>query len=120
MDIGAIRNKSLEVIKELNLPKYVLPLIGLCIGYPDYNPVVKPRFPMKAVFFEDKYSTENAKAGVDEYDVIFKKYLAERAFNARDSNWSKSITNVYSKSIGNLDEEYELLKKQGFISVDKK
>ena len=75
VDIGAIRIKSLEVTKELNLPKYVIPLIGLCVGYPDDDPAIKPRMPMSAVFFEDKYDTEKAKAGVDEYDEIFKKYL---------------------------------------------
>ena len=42
-DVGAICSKSLEVEKELNLPKYVNPLIGLCIGYPDDEPDVKPR-----------------------------------------------------------------------------
>jgi FMN reductase [NAD(P)H] len=120
VDIGAVRIKCLEVAKELNLPKYCLPLIGLCVGYPDVNPGIKPRMPMKAVFFEDKYDTEKAKAGMDEYDDIFKKYLAERKTNARDSNWSKSITDIYCKSIGSVDDEYELLKKQGFISIDKK
>ena len=120
VDIGAVRIKCLEVAKELNLPKYCLPLIGLCVGYPDDNPGIKPRMPMKAVFFEDKYDTEKAKAGMDEYDDVFKKYLAERETNARDSNWSKSISDIYSKTIGALDDEYELLKKQGFISIDKK
>ena len=75
VDIGAIRIKINEVAKELNLPKYVIPLIGLCVGYPDANPAIKPRIPMKGVFFEDKYDVEKAKVGVDEYDEIFKKYL---------------------------------------------
>ena len=120
VDIGAVRIKCLEVAKELNLPKYCLPLIGLCVGYPDDNPGIKPRMPMKAVFFEDKYDTEKAKAGMDEYDDIFKKYLAERETKARDSNWSKSISDTYSQTTGIVDDEYEFLKKQGFISIDKK
>ena len=33
--IGLIRHKAIEITKELNLPKYVVPLIGLCVGYPD-------------------------------------------------------------------------------------
>lgn len=119
VDIGAIRIKSLEVAKELNLPKYALPMIGLCVGYPDDEPGLKPRMPMKAVFFEDKYDTEQAKAGMEEYDETFKKYLAERETNSRDGNWSKSISGIYSKSIGICDDEYTLFKQQGFIDIKK-
>ena len=93
--IGAIRNKPLEIVKLLNLPKYVIPLVGLTVGYPDDDPGLKPRLPPKAVCFGEKYSTENAKAGLDEYDETFKKYLAERESNARDSNWSQRISNTY-------------------------
>ena len=94
-------------------------MIGLCVGYPDDDPGIKPRMPMKAVFFEEKYDAEKAKAGMDEYDDIFKKYLGERKTNSRDSNWSKSISDIYTKSIGTTDKDYELLKQQGFISIEK-
>ena len=116
--IGVIRLKSLEITKELNLPKYCIPLVGLCVGYPDDDPGLKPRIPPKGVCFENKYSTENAKAGVDEYDEIFKKYLSERETNSRDSNWSESISNTYTKFA--IQDDYELLKQQGFICIDKK
>ena len=120
VDIGAIRIKINEVSKELNLPKYTFPLIGLCVGYPDQNPGLKPRIPMKGVFFEEKYDVEKAKAGVDEYDEILKKYLAERGSNSRDGNWSKSITKTYISSIGATDGDYEIISKQGFYPIEKK
>ena len=118
VDIGAIRSKSLEATKLLNLPKYCIPLVGLCIGYPDDDPGLKPRMPVKGVCFENKYSTENAKAAVDEYDDVIKKYLAERDSNARDSNWSQTISGRYTGFAAT--EDYELLKQQGFICIDKK
>ena len=118
VDIGAIRGKSLEVVKELNLPKYVIPLVGLCVGYPDDDPGIKPRLPMSAVCFDNKYDTEKAKAGIEEYDVTYQKYLSERDTNARDSNWSKSISKTYTSF--SIDQTYDLLKQQGFISIDKK
>ena len=40
-------------------------MIGLCVGYLDDDPGLKPRMPMKAVFFENKYDTEKAKAGME-------------------------------------------------------
>ena len=118
VDIGAIRYKSLEVVKELNLPKYVIPICGLCVGYPDDDPGIKPRLPMSAVCFEGKYDTEKAKAGIDEYDETMKNYLAKRETNARDSNWSKSISGAYTSF--SIDDDCELLKQQGFISIEKK
>ena len=116
--IGAIRNKPLEMTKLLNLPKYVIPLVGLTVGYPDDDPGLKPRIPPKGVCFENKYSTENAKAGVDEYDIIFKKYLAERETNSRDMNWSERISNTYTSF--EFKDDYDLLKQQGYIVIDKK
>jgi FMN reductase [NAD(P)H] len=117
-DIGAIRSKSLEVTKLLNLPKYCIPLVGLCIGYPDDDPGLKPRIPTKGMCFENKYSVENAKAGLEEYDAIYQKYLAGRDKNARDSNWSKSIAGAYTSF--SIDEGIQLLKQQGYICIDKK
>ena len=116
--IGAIRNKPLEMVKLLNLPKYVIPLVGLTVGYPDDDPGLKPRLPPKAICFGEKYSTENAKAGLDEYDETFKKYLAERETNARDCNWSQRISDTYTSF--EFKDDYELLKQQGFICIDKK
>ena len=120
VDIGSVRIKSLQITKELNLPKYVIPIVGLCVGYPDDEPGIKPRMPMSAVFFEEKYDTEKAKSGVEEYDAIFKKYLAERGSNTRDSDWSKSISNTYCLTTGMCEEDYALFKQQGYYPVEKK
>ena len=118
VDIGALRGKALEITKLLDLPKYCIPLVGLCVGYPDDDPGLKPRLPMSAVCFDNKYDTEKAKAGVEEYDVTLQKYLSERSSNARDSNWSKSISKTLTSFT--IDQDYDLLKQQGFISIDKK
>ena len=90
----------------------------MCVGYPDADPGIKPRLPMSAVCFEEKYATEKAKAGIDEYDETFKKYLSERDSNSRDSNWTKSISGTYTSF--SIDGDYELLKQQGFINIEKK
>ena len=116
--IGGIRINPLDVVKELNLPKYVIPICGLCVGYPDQDPGLKPRFPPKYICFENKYNTENAKEGIEEYDEIYKKYLSERNTKVRDMDWSNSIANFYTKI--SIDNDYELLKQQGYICIDKK
>jgi nitroreductase len=44
-----------EVIKELRLPKDVLPLTLLCVGYPDESPPIRPRWSMSSVLHIDRY-----------------------------------------------------------------
>ena len=117
---GVMRTKLPEVIKLLNLPKYVIPLLSLCIGYPDDNPELKPRFPMSSVFFEDKYNTEKAKAGVDEYDVTFKKYVANRSDHPLDCNWSQRITEFYTICKDVPDGYYNVFKEKGYINIEQK
>ena len=53
------------------MPKYVVPLLGLYVGYPEDESTIKPRLPMKSVFLEEKYNEELSKAGVDEYDETY-------------------------------------------------
>lgn len=118
VDIGAIRNKCLEVSKELNLPKYVIPVLGLCLGYPDDDPGLKPRLPTESVCFEEKYDSEKVKAGVNEFEETYKKYLKERGSNPKDSNWSKGIADIYTRCT--YEDDCNLLKQQGFISIEKK
>ena len=120
VDIGGVRIHSIELTKELKLPKYVIPIVGLCVGYADGDPGLKPRLPMSAVFFNEEYDTKKAKDGIDEYDETYKKYLAGRGSNTRDSNWSQSISDVYTQLKGSTDQDYPLLKQQGYISIDKK
>lgn len=122
--IGGIRQTSLSVVKELELPKYVIPLIGLCIGYPDDDPGIKPRLDKKAIFFEVKYDTTHIREEIDKYDEVYKNYINNRSSKSRDTNWSNKMSEYYLNEIkgGNCvyDQDYELLKQQGFIKIDKK
>ncbi|ORX75084.1 Nitro/flavin reductase [Anaeromyces robustus] len=117
--IGAIRLNSLELINMLNLPKYVLPMIGLCVGYPDDDPGQKPRLPTNTVCFDEKYDSTNLLQKIEEHDKSYQKYLANRSDNDRDSTWSKSIYDMYSRMGDIYYQDYELVKKQGFIPVEK-
>ena len=120
--IGGIRQTSLSVAKELNLPKYVIPLVGLCIGYPDANPDIKARLPSQAIFFEGKYDTTHLKEEIDKFDEKYRNYLKTRSSNNKDTLWSDQLSTYYSNKVkeGTYDQDYELLKQQGFIKIDKK
>jgi nitroreductase len=70
--IGAVRNDIEAVAAELDLPARVMPLFGLCVGYPDpaIPTDVKPRLPQAVVLHRETYrhgaASPDAVAGYDE------------------------------------------------------
>lgn len=117
--IGDIRLHGLDVIQELNLPKYVIPLLGLCIGYPAENPGIKPRFPKEAVYFEEQYNP-NLEPLLAQYDEIYSHYLKERPWNSRVGNWTQLAADFYRPPYNHYPEVPEMLRRQGFESGNKK
>lgn len=66
--IGALRNKPREVIKLLKLPRLMFPICGMTLGYPDAEPMLRPRLPLPAVLHWESYSREHEDAALREYD----------------------------------------------------
>jgi FMN reductase (NADPH) len=66
--IGAIRNNPQEVIDLLELPKLVLPISGMTVGWPDESPLKKPRLPLEVMLHWESYGTENEEALLRKYD----------------------------------------------------
>lgn len=85
--IGGIRNDSAEVSKILNLPEYVIPVFGVCLGYPAQEPWKKPRLPQYVVVHDNEYKTENIKKGLEEYDKTTKDYYIRRTNGEKDKGW---------------------------------
>ncbi|WP_182102004.1 NADPH-dependent oxidoreductase [Niallia taxi] len=113
--IGGIRRNAPEVIEFLQLPKYVVPISGLCIGFPAEDPGVKPRLPKEAYVHNETYHNDQTDA-LKEYNEVFKKYLQERG--SEQANWTNRVANFYKQpyypSIG------PVLQKQGFHAKDLK
>jgi nitroreductase len=79
--IGAIRNKPVEVAKELGLPGHVFPLFGLVVGHPDpaIPTNVKPRLPQQAVLFREQYVWDGAQRdAIAAYDETIKSFQQEQ------------------------------------------
>jgi len=53
--VGSIWTEPKRVVDIINLPQNVFPFLLLCIGYPDETPVLRPRWPIKAVSHENEY-----------------------------------------------------------------
>lgn len=111
--IGAVRREPMEMIKLLDLPKYTYPILGMCIGIPDENPMKKPRFPEEAVIHKERYNKDLDDL-VDRYDETIKKYMDIRTQGEDLRTWSQGISAVYDKIY--FPKVYPSLKQQGFIN----
>lgn len=114
--IGAVRNHPEKMAELLNLPPLTVPLVGLCLGYPDSElPDVKPKMPLAGFCLTDKYNEKIIKDALYEYDdVITKPYIAKRNL-PEGTSWTKIITKVCSKIY--YPEVAPFLKKQGFNKI---
>lgn len=92
--IGGIRNHIAEVTRLLALPRYVLPVFGLCLGWPDSNPQQKPRLPAELMMFENHYQPLN-KTQLAAYDQQLAAYYASRG----DGNQLQSLSDLLRKNL---------------------
>jgi nitroreductase len=74
----------------------VYPVFGLCIGYPDQNPEVKPRLPVSVVLKQNGYEPDDL-ATVKDYDEHVRHYYATRSGNPKSQSWSEQISGMLQK-----------------------
>ena len=67
--ISAVREPVEEISGMLELPRYVFPVAGLCLGYPDWEPWVSVRLPPRVIIHCDEYDDSNLEAEIDSYDL---------------------------------------------------
>lgn len=111
--IGGIRNDPQTVAQCLKLPGHVYPAFGLCLGWPDEQMPVKPRFPVDVVLHQDVYKSADIAQQVDAYDEQMAEYYAARQHNARQTNWSQQT----AAAVQGKKREHMLgfLQQQGFL-----
>ncbi|MCG3724002.1 oxygen-insensitive NADPH nitroreductase [Vibrio cincinnatiensis] len=94
--IGGLRNSPNEVDKLLQLPPYSAVLFGLCLGYPDQNPELKPRLSPKVILHENSYQPLNLKQ-IEQYDQTMNDYYQARSTNTKQQGWSEQICSKLSQ-----------------------
>jgi len=111
--IGGIRNNIAQVTELLGLPKFVLPLFGFCIGYPDAVPDVKPRLPQAMLVHENRYQPVDPQVLAD-YDSRTAIYYEQRDSNQRSETWSELIQRLIVKETRPFMLDY--LHQQGWAT----
>jgi nitroreductase len=66
--IGAIRNQPEQVIELLRLPRLVFPISGMTLGWPDPEPPIRPRLPLRAILHWEGYDLSAEAEALEEYD----------------------------------------------------
>ncbi|MBE0487183.1 oxygen-insensitive NADPH nitroreductase [Marinobacter sp.] len=110
--IGGIRNNPQDVSDLLKLPAHVYPVFGLCLGYPDQNPEVKPRLPLAAILKEDVYDDAEDEALVASFDDTMARYYGARTGGNKDTNWSEQLKPLFTSKLRPHMKEF--LNKRGF------
>lgn len=111
--IGGIRNKVSDVSDLLNLPDLVYPVFGMCIGYPDQSPEVKPRLPLPVILKKDSYSNVQDSERLADYDKVIREYYLSRSGGNKDMSWSEQIAGMLVKEA--RPHMLEFLQARGYL-----
>ncbi|MFV0321735.1 MAG: NADPH-dependent oxidoreductase [Alphaproteobacteria bacterium] len=114
--IGGIQPTVDQVTAYLELPQYVFPLAGLCVGYPAHPSGRKPRLPYNAVVHYEAYDISDTQEHIDDYDEEFAAYLGGIGRGDLEVSWSHNTSNYYQSNYA--PQETPTLKKQGFKLED--
>ena len=95
--IGGIRNDPKTMTELLRLPDQVVPLFGLCLGWPDQDPQLKPRLPLYVTLKEETYDETRDEEGISSYDEQMRAYYRERTNGKIDRTWSADMSGLLGK-----------------------
>jgi nitroreductase len=110
--IGGLRNQIQNVAELLELPELVYPVFGLCIGYPDQDPEIKPRLPLDVVLKRERYQDDSEEA-MEAYDLEVSDYYRRRSSNNKASTWRGQIAAMLQREARPFMLEF--LQKRGFL-----
>ncbi len=117
--LGTATYNAGEIIDILNLPKLVVPVTAITVGYPSENPPVTDRLPLEAVVHHEKYHDFSSEKINDLYQEkerleFYKNFVTEN----KKETLAQVFTDIrYTKKNNEFfSEKYlEVLKKQCFL-----
>ena len=109
--IGALRNDPAGVCELLEIPEDVYPVFGMCLGFPDQDPEIKPRLPLEVVLKQDSYLDED-ESDIQDYDRIVREYYRTRSGGTKDMSWSEQMSGLLGRE--SRPHMREFLRRQGF------
>jgi len=91
--LGTTTYMAESIIDILDLPKYVVPVTTLALGYPDETPGLTDRLPLEAVVHYEKYADYSEKM-IDE--IYREKELLEETIQLLKENNKETLAQVFT------------------------
>lgn len=66
--IGSLRNDVKRAIELLGLPHHLFPICGMTLGWPNADPILRPRLGLNAVLHWERYDESHLKEELEHYD----------------------------------------------------
>jgi nitroreductase len=86
--ISVIRDHAAEVSALLRLPERVIPVCGLCVGWPSENGHISPRLGLDCTLHVDRYEDNELASRIDAYD---RRRAAVHGYRPRDpARWQEA------------------------------
>lgn len=77
--LGSIGSDRPSVVEALKLPPHTFPILGLLVGHPAHEPMLKPRLPLDVLVGVDTYpQVEDYHEALAEYDAAVREYYDVR------------------------------------------
>jgi nitroreductase len=96
---GGVRNGLTKLSEILKLPKNVLPVLLLCIGYPDEEPPTRPRWPVEVVLHENEYRMPSDQQIKDYYEESNRRMTEMGYFTGRASSLADHWRRRFPRSL---------------------
>ncbi len=80
--ISVLRNRPEEVSELLRLPDHVVPLAGMCVGWPATKGEISPRLPLSVTVHENRFDETGLVSKIEAYDrrrAAIRPYPRQRA-----------------------------------------
>lgn len=117
--LGTTTYMAEKIIDILDLPKGVVPVTTVVVGYADENPPLTDRLPMEAVVFNEKYT----ELSEDKINKLFaEKENLDSTKDLIEENQTENLAQIFTKkrykkadNIHFSKEFLKILEKQGFM-----
>jgi len=87
--IGSVWDSMKKIAEILKVPKDVLPILLLCLGYPAEKPPKRPRWPREAVLHENCYTMPSKKLMKEYYEKANKELRKMNYFSKGINSWAE-------------------------------
>ncbi len=118
--LGTTLYTAADISKILRLPKGVIPITTIVVGYPDESPALTDRLPLEAVIHYERY-TEYTAAEIDE--LWAEREESDAMKSIVEQNGEENLAQVFTRHRYRGEDNlaisrtyFELLKEQGFFN----